>query len=59
MNTDTIDYFEDNECPICHGEGFTFNCFDGFCADADWGCDDCTHRCECQRNQGAAKAGEE
>lgn len=39
----------DEECPICGGEGFTFDCFDGCCADADVGCDDCTRPCECQR----------
>lgn len=37
----------DDECPICGGEGFVFECFDGFCADADIGCDDCTRPCEC------------
>jgi hypothetical protein len=38
----------DDECPCCGGEGFIFDCFDGFCADADMGCDDCTRPCpEC------------
>ena len=39
---------DDNECPQCGGEGFVFQCFDGFCEDADVGCDDCTRPCpEC------------
>jgi hypothetical protein len=57
MSTDTIDLLEDDECPICGGEGFTFDCFDGLCEDAYWGCDDCVRTCECQK--GAAKAWEE
>lgn len=43
--------YEDGECPICGGEGFVFECFDGFCLDADIGCDDCTHPCSCQKKQ--------
>ena len=39
-------YFDDdNDCPTCGGEGFIFDCFDGFCLDADIGCDDCTRSC--------------
>ncbi len=42
--------YENDGCPCCGGEGFIFDCFDGFCLDADIGCDDCTRRCpECNR----------
>jgi hypothetical protein len=42
------DWDDDGECPCCAGEGIIFNCFDGSCADADVGCDDCTEPCpEC------------
>lgn len=44
-------YMDDDECPICGGEGFTFDCFDGCCEDADVGCDDCTRPCQCQKRQ--------
>lgn len=39
---------DDNECPICGGEGFMFHCFDDCCEDADVGCDDCTQPCDCR-----------
>lgn len=42
---------DDDECPNCGGEGFTFDCFDGCCADAHVGCDDCTRTCDCQKRQ--------
>lgn len=46
------DHNEYDECPTCGGEGVIFNCFDGFCEDADWGCDDCTRACpDCSPNQ--------
>lgn len=47
--------YDDTECPVCGGEGFTFDCFDGCCADADIGCDDCMRRCECQHRQAPAE----
>jgi predicted Fe-S protein YdhL (DUF1289 family) len=38
----------DEECPECGGEGYTFDCFDGCCMDAESGCEDCARRCaEC------------
>lgn len=43
--------YDDGECPICGGEGFVFDCFDGCCADCDVGCDDCTRPCSCQKRQ--------
>lgn len=40
----------DDDCPHCGGEGYTFDCFDGFCVDAESGCEDCARRCpECVR----------
>lgn len=43
------EHYDDDECPSCGGEGFISNCFDGFCADAEVGCDDCTVICpECK-----------
>jgi hypothetical protein len=38
------------ECPTCGGDGVVFDCFDGFCLDAEVGCEDCTQVCaECKR----------
>jgi len=48
------DFDCDDECPICGGEGFVFECFDGCCADCDIGCDDCTRLCDCQRPRQAS-----
>lgn len=40
------------DCGECGGEGVVFDCFDGLCADAEWGCEDCTRRCRaCARLQ--------
>lgn len=36
---------DDGTCWRCGGDGFIFECFDGFCLDADVGCDDCTRPC--------------
>lgn len=51
---------DDDTCQRCGGDGFVHECFDGFCEDADIGCDDCTIVCpECQRAKAAlSKAGE-
>lgn len=49
------DYLDD-KCPCCGGEGFIFECFDGFCEDCDIGCDDCTRsRPACSRAASTAK----
>lgn len=41
---------DDRDCNECGGEGFVHDCFDGFCVDAEDGCDDCTRACpECAR----------
>lgn len=47
-----FDAVDDEPCQECGGEGVTFSCFDGFCADAEVGCDDCTRACpECARHE--------
>ncbi|MFG1413419.1 hypothetical protein V5G24_20115 [Xanthobacter sp. VTT E-85241] len=38
--------YDDGECWNCGGEGYVFDCIDGFCADAEAGCDLCTRRCD-------------
>jgi hypothetical protein len=46
----------DDDCPNCGGEGYTFDCIDGCCADAESGCEDCAKRCvECLRFEGAIR----
>jgi hypothetical protein len=36
------------ECWHCGGEGYTHDCVDGFCEDAEIGCEDCSRPCpEC------------
>lgn len=41
---------DDEVCQECAGDGFVFDCFDGFCEDADVGCDYCATECrECER----------
>lgn len=49
------DHLDDDTCQNCGGEGFVSDCFDGLCADAEIGCDDCTRPCsECHiRNKAA------
>lgn len=40
------------DCYQCGGEGFVWDCFDGFCVNAEDGCDDCTRACpECARRK--------
>lgn len=47
-DADYDDHLDGECCQNCGGEGFMFDCFDGFCADAEIGCDDCTRPCsEC------------
>lgn len=37
-----------DECWYCGGDGYVHDCIDGFCLEAEIGCDDCTRRCpEC------------
>ena len=38
----------DEECWNCGGEGYTYDCIDGCCEDAESGCEQCASRCrEC------------
>jgi hypothetical protein len=40
------------DCPFCGGEGATFDCVDGFCLNAESGCDGCAQPCaECRRHE--------
>lgn len=43
----------DAECPNCGGEGVIYDCFDGFCIDAEDGCDDCAFPCDWCQGKGA------
>lgn len=44
------DYDQDDDCANCGGGGYVYDCFDGFCEDAESGCDDCARRCDwCNR----------
>ena len=37
-----------DDCPECNGDGGTYDCIDGMCADAEDGCPDCYTPCtEC------------
>lgn len=45
---------DDAECPNCGGEGTVYECFDGCCEDAEWGCEDCARLCDCQKRQAPA-----
>ncbi|WP_068018970.1 hypothetical protein [Rhodoplanes sp. Z2-YC6860] len=41
---------DQDSCPDCGDEGYVHDCIDGFCQDAEVGCEDCTRRCvECAR----------
>lgn len=48
-DSDPMEYdptLDEGECWQCGGEGFVFDCIDGFCLDAEAGCDMCTKRCD-------------
>lgn len=46
----------DEECFHCGGEGYTFDCFDGFCEDAEIGCEQCARPCvECKLHEAKIK----
>ena len=58
--SEAYDYEDDDpwECHQCDGEGFVWDCFDGFCVSAEGGCDDCTRRCpECARRKVSQQQG--
>lgn len=49
---------DDDDCPNCGGTGFVYDCIDGFCADAESGCDLCERRCDwCSPRQAAPARG--
>jgi hypothetical protein len=40
------------ECGACGGEGYTYDCFDGCCVDAESGCEECARPCvECRMHR--------
>lgn len=45
-DADRYDDFDDGDCGNCGGEGYVFDCWDGFCESADYGCSACRHRCD-------------
>lgn len=51
-----LDHLHDDgpwvDCWQCGGEGVTYDCFDGFCEDAESGCDDCERRCDICKGKG-------
>lgn len=53
------DDYDDFECWNCDGEGYVWDCFDGFCSHAEDGCRLCTRRCEiCNPKPAALTAAE-
>ena len=40
------------ECPACKGDGFLAICIDGYCAQAEEGCDFCREPCETCKGDG-------
>lgn len=40
------DFDDDGECWNCNGEGLVYSRIDGFCDDAESGCDLCGRRCD-------------
>lgn len=43
---DDFDDYDDDECGNCGGEGVIYDCIDGFCVNAEDGCDLCARRCD-------------
>ena len=44
--SDYDDEWDNIDCWNCDGDGYVFECFDGFCLDAEIGCDLCTRQCD-------------
>lgn len=40
------DCVDEDDCPNCGGEGVIYDCLDGFCEDAESGCELCERRCD-------------
>ena len=38
--------FDDEDCGQCDGSGYTYDCIDGCCANAEEGCRLCERRCD-------------
>lgn len=57
-NTPAADWYQDDaddECANCGGETYVHECFDGFCENAEDGCDDCMRPCPaCNQSPGMA-----
>jgi hypothetical protein len=49
---------EDLDCWNCGGEGYVSDCIDGFCQDAESGCDLCTRRCDVCRPAPPQRSGD-
>ena len=45
-NADDFDDFYLDTCGQCDGEGWTFDCWDGLCVNAEDGCALCMQRCD-------------
>jgi len=43
---DHDDFDDGHDCGNCGGDGVTYDCIDGFCVDAESGCDMCERRCD-------------
>lgn len=37
---------QDEDCGQCDGSGYWYHCIDGFCLNAEEGCDLCARRCD-------------
>lgn len=53
------DFREFIDCWDCGGEGYIADCFDGFCMNAEEGCDFCTRACSTCRGKGGWYAPED
>ena len=51
-NLDDDEFDIDEYCPNCGGEGAIYDCIDGFCFDAESGCDLCEHTCDWCKGKG-------
>lgn len=48
MPSATNDFYDepDSDCANCGGEGVVYDCIDGQCIDAEYGCDLCASKCD-------------
>lgn len=47
-----FDYGDYRECWQCAGEGHMHDCWDGFCQEAEIGCEMCTKKCDVCEGEG-------